>query len=91
MALRAGETLRFGDAALDATAISFKRGRCAWADLRLVRLQPGKVAFLRHTTLWPWRTIRLDAVPHPAVFTTLVRELAVRVEVDDWLAGLSDL
>jgi hypothetical protein len=86
-ALRAGETLTFEDVQLDATAVTVGGVRVPWSELRLVRLQPGRVAFCRRSPYWAWKTIPVDKVPHAGVFLTLIRELAPRVEVDTpfWL------
>ncbi|TKD01481.1 DUF6585 family protein [Polyangium fumosum] len=86
-ALRAGETLTFGKVRIDAEAILLGESRAAWKDLRLVRMQPGRIAFFRGQTLIPWRTISLDKVPHPTVFMSLVRACATRIEDDDPLGA----
>jgi len=86
-ALRAGETLTFGEVRIDAEAIILGESRAAWKDLRLVRMQPGRIAFFRGQTVIPWRTVSLDKVPHPTVFMNLVRACAPRIEVDDRLGA----
>lgn len=82
-ALRAGETLTFGKVRIDAQGIILGQSRAAWNDLRLVRMQPGRIAFFQGQTVIPWRTVSLDEVPHPTVFMNLVRACAPRIEVDD--------
>jgi hypothetical protein len=46
-------------------------------------LRPGRIALFAGSGFLPWRTIRLEKVPHPTVLLKLVRELARSVEVDD--------
>lgn len=83
-ALRAGETLTFGSVRIDREGVVVGRRRALpWKELRLARLQPGKIALYRRMPIFPWRTIRLDRVPHPTLFVKLFRELAPEVEVDD--------
>lgn len=83
-ALRAGETLTFASVRIDQEGITFATGvTLAWKELRLARMQPGAIRLFRRMPLLPWRTIRLDRVPHPMLLTTLIRELAPRVEIDD--------
>jgi hypothetical protein len=89
-ALRSGETLTFGTIRIDATAIVFGRTRAVWTDVRLVRMQSGRLAFFRRAPIVPWKTVPLDTVPHPFVFATLIRELAPRVEVDNPFAASSE-
>jgi len=85
--LRQGETLTFANVRIDREGIRFgERGEHAWKDLRLVRLQPGRIAFFRGQTVFPWRKVNLDSVPHPPLFLKLVRELAPCAEIDDPLA-----
>ncbi|MDI1482967.1 DUF6585 family protein [Polyangium sp. y55x31] len=86
-ALRAGETLTFGKVRIDAQGIILGKSRAAWKDLRLVRMQPGRIVFFRGQTVIPWRTVSLDKVPHPTVFMNLVRACAPRIEVDDRLGA----
>ena len=81
-ALKAGETLTFARVQFDATGIAVDGVRVPWAQMRLVRLQQGRVVFCRRSTYWAWKTIPIQTVPHPGVFLTLIREAAPRVEVD---------
>jgi hypothetical protein len=83
-AIRAGETLTFGSVRIDREGIVVGRGGSVrWKKLRLARLQPGKIALYRWMPIFPWRTLRLDRVPHPTMFVKLFRELAPEVEIDD--------
>lgn len=83
-ALRAGETLTFGAIRINREGIAFgKRRALPWMQLRLLRLQPGRIALYRRMPIFAWKTIRLDRVPHPTLFVKLLRELAPEVEVDD--------
>jgi hypothetical protein len=79
-ALRAGETLTFGRVSFDREHIGFNKVRVPWARIRLVRLLPGSVAFFRVVPVFPWKTVRLDRVPHAYVFVRLLREAAPRFE-----------
>jgi hypothetical protein len=86
-ALRAGETLTFGDVRIDREGIAFgKAARAAWNEIRLARMQPGSIALFKRNPLLPWRTIDLVRVPHPTLFARLFRELASNVEIDDPLS-----
>ncbi|XYH98370.1 DUF6585 family protein [Sorangium sp. So ce1128] len=86
-AVTAGEVLTFGPVRLDGKGIAIRDTRVAWSELSLVRLQSGRVAFFRGQTVFPWRTVDLDSVPHPTVFAKLVAERAPRVERDEvWAA-----
>ena len=86
-ALRAGEALTFGDVRIDREGITFgKDAAVAWSEIRLARLQPGSIALFRRRSPLPWRTVRLDRIPHPTLFVRLFRELAARVEIDDPLS-----
>jgi len=82
-ALRDGETLTFGRVRLDAQGLRVGRRHAAWTELSLVRCQPSRISFFRRQKVIPWRTVRLDRVPHPTVFVKLVRERALRFEVDN--------
>jgi hypothetical protein len=75
-ALDAGEELTFARMRFDRDAIAFGNKRVKWSEFRLVRLLPGRVVFFRGMPVFPWRTVKLDAVPHPTVFESLVRECA---------------
>ena len=80
--LRAGRPLRFGRVCIDRDTVTVGRRTLRWKEVRLVRLQSGRVTFFRRQTIIPWRTVSLDRVPHPSVFARLVEEAAVRVERD---------
>jgi hypothetical protein len=82
-ALDAGEQLSFAKVRLDREGIHVGRASARWTDLRLVRMQPGRIALFRSWPVVPWRVVNLDAVPHPTVFSQLVAERALRVEADD--------
>ncbi|HTN86498.1 MAG TPA: DUF6585 family protein [Sorangium sp.] len=86
-AVTEGGVLTFGPVRLDAEGITIREIRVAWGEVSLVRLQSGRVAFFRGQTVFPWRTVDLDSVPHPTVFARLVTERAPRVEHDEvWAA-----
>ncbi|WP_437958311.1 DUF6585 family protein [Sorangium sp. So ce119] len=86
-AISDGEALTFGPVRLDGQGIAIREHNAAWSALSLVRLQSGRVAFFRGQTVFPWKTVSLDRVPHPTVFARLVTERAPRVERDDvWAA-----
>ena len=83
-ALRAGEALTFGDVRIDQVGITFGEDAAVpWSAIRLARLQPGAVALFKRLPVLPWRTVRLDRIPHPTLFVRLLREVAARVEIDD--------
>ncbi|HEU4411421.1 MAG TPA: DUF6585 family protein [Polyangiaceae bacterium] len=82
-ALREGEALTFGHVTVDAEGVGVGGARAAWRELRLVRLQPGRVAFFRRLPLVPWRTVDWAHIPHPTVFVRLVTELAHHIELDN--------
>lgn len=87
-ALRTGESLTFGPVTIDREGVRFQtRARVPWHRVRLVRLLPGRVAFFRAQVIFPWKTVRLDAVPHPSIFLRLVREAAPKTEVYPAPAG----
>jgi hypothetical protein len=81
-ALAAGETLTFGKIKLDRDGITVGRARSAWGDIRFARASLGSLALFRRLPVLPWRTIGLDDVPHPLVFSRLVIERVPRVEQD---------
>jgi hypothetical protein len=88
VALRAGETLTFGDVRIDREGIAFGKGATVpWSEIQLARMQPGSIALFKRARLVPWRTIHLSSVPHPTLFARLFRELASNVEVDDPLTA----
>jgi hypothetical protein len=41
----------------------------------------GRVAFFRALPVFPWKTVRLDGVPHPYVFVRLLEDAAPKLEV----------
>ena len=84
-ALAEGEELTFGQIRLDRSGITVKGACAAWPDIRLARLQPARVAFFRRLPLLPWRTVRLDRIPNPAVFCSLVAQNVKDVRCDDGL------
>jgi hypothetical protein len=89
-ALRAGETLTFGKVRIDREGLALgDKPKVAWSSLRLTRLQPGSISLFRRLPVLPWRTVRLDRVPHPTLFARLVRELSVRVEIDEPASSVS--
>ncbi|WP_394830512.1 hypothetical protein LVJ94_28805 [Pendulispora rubella] len=88
--VRDGGTLTFGNVALDRIGLRTTSWAITWSELRLVRYLPGRVALFRRQTVFPWRNIRLDQVPHPTIFAKLVTEYAPKVEVDDPLGTLRD-
>ena len=57
----------------------------AWADIRLVRLQPARVALFRRLPLLPWRTVPLDRIPNPSIFCALIAQSVKDVRRDDQL------
>ena len=89
-ALQEGEMLKFGKVELDRDGIRGPSWATRWSDLSLVRFAPGRITFFRGRSPFPWRSIRLDHVPHPTIFAKLVMECAPKVEVDDPLGGLAN-
>ena len=87
-ALREGEVLTFGKVLIDREGITIDGARAAWAELQMVRFQPGKALFLRRSSLIAWRAVKHDSIPHPTVFLRLVGEMAPRSENDESVAGL---
>lgn len=77
-ALRRGEPLHFGPYTLDETGLRTQRWSLTWEELREVRLLPGQVKLFRGRWL-AWKTISLDAMPHPTVFRNLMQAFANRV------------
>jgi len=86
-AFRAGQTMTFGPVTFDRDSVGFGPVRIRWAQIRLVRFVPGEVAFFRGTFDLPWETVRLDRVPHPLIFVSLLREAAPRVEIHPPVPG----
>jgi len=82
-ALRAGDTLTFGDVQIDEIGIRRRRWSARWDELSLVRFMRGRLHLFRRQRILPWRTIRLDRVPHPTVFAKLVRDHAKKLEDDE--------
>ena len=87
-ALRAGQTLTFGDVQLDRSGIRGRSWGATWDELKLVRCAPGRMTLFRRQTVLPYRSLFLDRVPHPTVFSRLVTECAKKVHVDDPLGTL---
>lgn len=79
-ALASGETLTFGPVKISTSSIEIGDRRVAWGALSLVRFLPGRIAFFRGQTIFPWRTVHLDRVPHPTLVMKFVAELAPRKE-----------
>lgn len=88
-ALREGEPLTFGDVQLDREGIRGRSWQARWAEISLVRYATGQITLFRGQTILPWRSIRLDRVPHPTIFAKLVTECATKVELDDSVRALS--
>ena len=86
-ALREGEVLTFGKVRISRDGMRIGDAKAAWSEIHLVRLQPGKALFLRGSSLFAWRTVKHDEIPHPTVFLRLVSELAPKVENDESLAS----
>jgi hypothetical protein len=82
-AIREGDTLTFGDVRIDRTGIRTPAWEASWIELRLVRIQPGRIVLFRRSKLVPWRVLKLDAVPHPGVLTRVVERCALVVDVDE--------
>jgi hypothetical protein len=83
-ALDEGETLTFGQVKLDREGIVVGGARCSWSEIRRVMSQRGRVRLYRRFPILAWRTVRLDRIPHPTVFISMVSErVAGRVRVDD--------
>lgn len=87
-ALREGETLTFGKVQLDRDGIRGSSWATRWSELSLVRYVPGRITLFRRQRIIPWRSIRLDRVPHPTVFAKLVTECAANVDIDDPIGSL---
>jgi hypothetical protein len=49
-----------------------------------------RISLFRRQRFIPWRTIRLDRVPHPTVFTKLITQCAPKTEIDDSFATLAN-
>jgi hypothetical protein len=88
-ALKAGETLTFGSIQVDRTSLRDRAWAIRWDEISLIRYAPGRLSIFRGQRFLPWRTIRLDRVPHPTVFTKVVTQYAPKVEIDDAFATLS--
>ena len=83
-ALSAGELLTFARVRFDRETIAFGDTEVKWSELRGVRFLPGRIAFLRGQSVFPWRTVKLDAVPHPTIFVKLVKECAGKSGETAW-------
>jgi hypothetical protein len=82
-ALRAGETLTFGPVQLDRTRLRGGSWTVRWEELSLLRFGSGRLALFRGQRIVPWRTIRLDRVPHPLVLVNLLRHCAPGARLED--------
>jgi hypothetical protein len=83
-ALDEGETLTFGRVLLDRRGVVVDGAGCSWSEIRSVMVQRGKVRLYRRSPILAWRTVRLDRLPHPTVFISLLSAcVAGRVRVDD--------
>ena len=78
-----GESLTFGSVVLSREAVTIRGQKTPWKDLQLVRYQPGRMVFFRRQRWIPWRTVRIDRVPHPTLFVKMVAIYAPRTEIDD--------
>ncbi len=87
-ALREGDVLTFGKVKIDRDGIEIGSAKAAWSEIQLLRLQPGKALFLRGSSLFAWRTVKHDEIPHPTVFLRLVSELSPKVENDESVTKL---
>jgi hypothetical protein len=86
VALREGETLRFGHVSLDRAGIEVDGGRASWAEIRKAALHRGRLYLYRRWPVLAWRTIRLDRVPNATVLAALVQvHVRERMRVDDLL------
>jgi hypothetical protein len=81
-ALGAGETLRFGSVEIDGEGITVRGARARWKEIRLARADLGALSLFRRMRVFPWRTVQMDAIPHPTVFARLAAERLPRVERD---------
>lgn len=82
-ALRAGESLTFGEIRIDRDTITVgKRAPVTWKEVRCAHLRSGSIALFRRMPFFAWRTVRMDRIPHPMVFARLVRDLVPRVKID---------
>lgn len=88
-ALREGETLTFGKVQLDRDGIRGPSWATQWHQLSLARYAPGRITLFRGQRVIPWRSIRLDRVPHPLLFAKLVTECAPKVDIDDPIGALN--
>jgi hypothetical protein len=81
-ALAEGQTLTFGNVQLDREGVSVGRARLRWSQIRLAVMTRARVSLYRRQPIFAWRTVRLDRIPHPMVFTALVTSLAPKMRVD---------
>ncbi len=86
-ALRAGEQLHFGKLAIDRDGIRGPKWAAKWTEITLVRQAGARLALFRRQTIFPWRTIGLDDVPHPSLFQKLVLQRAPKSEIDELVSG----
>jgi hypothetical protein len=80
-AIRDGSPLTFANIRLTSEDITVDGATARWSELKLVRFRPGVVELFRRSTFWAWRTIKMDGIPHPTVFTKVVMSVAERTEV----------
>ena len=81
-ALRQGATLTFGKVHVNDEVIEAEDWRHEWAEVKCVRLQPGRVVLVPRARVAVWRTISLADVPHPTLFVSAVRACKPNVEID---------
>lgn len=86
-ALASGEALHFGHVQVSRESITIDGATRRWDALSLVRFQPGRVIFFAGSRLWSWKAVRLDRVPHPALFLRFVRDHAKTIDDDDEIAA----
>lgn len=84
-ALAAGERLTFGNVQVDAEGIAVRGARIPWRQVRLVRVQPHRLALFGRLPVLPWRVVRLDRIPNPDVLTRLVAARARSMDRDNRL------
>ena len=82
-ALDEGNPLTFRGVVLDWAGITVKGARRPWSEIKLAVVSRGKVRLYRRLPIIAWRTVRLDAIPHPIVFLGLLPARVAKVRVDD--------
>src|ERR1019366_5763769 len=87
-AVRAGATLTFGTIQVDRIGIRGRRWSARWDELSFVRLASGRIHLFRWQRFIPYKTIRIDRVPHPTVLIKVIQECARKVESGDALAEI---